>query len=113
MGERKPKPQKDAALGARTHYAADTRRLALAFKSGQVWYLDRCSSPELILEKASVAMVKDIATDSPWHNGDRSFLAADVRQVLDKLNMAEKIALLAGADWWHTEPVHRLSYPAS
>lgn len=48
---------------------------------------------------------------SPWHNGDRSFLEADVADLVSQLTKAEKIKLLAGADWWHTVPVPRLNIP--
>ncbi|EPE30379.1 (Trans)glycosidase [Glarea lozoyensis ATCC 20868] len=36
----------------------------------------------------------------------------DVEDVLSKLNNVEKVALLAGADWWHTIPIKRLGIPA-
>jgi len=48
---------------------------------------------------------------SPWHTGDRSFLDADVASLVKQLTKAEKIQLLAGADWWHTVPVPRLNIP--
>lgn len=32
----------------------------------------------------------------------------EVDDVLSKLNIQEKIALLSGVDFWHTAPVHRL-----
>ncbi|KAL1409700.1 hypothetical protein Q8F55_003696 [Vanrija albida] len=48
---------------------------------------------------------------SPWHTGDRSFLDADVDELLAQLTRTEKITMLAGADWWHTVPVPRLNIP--
>lgn len=48
---------------------------------------------------------------SPWHNGDRSFLDADVGELVSQLSTMEKIRMLAGADWWHTTPVPRLNIP--
>jgi hypothetical protein len=36
------------------------------------------------------------------------FSSADLRKVVKALNIDEKIALLAGADWWTTVPVPRL-----
>ncbi|KAF2098736.1 putative beta-glucosidase I [Rhizodiscina lignyota] len=36
----------------------------------------------------------------------------DVDAVLEQLEDAEKIALLAGRDFWHTNPVHRLGVPS-
>ncbi|KAF4625175.1 hypothetical protein G7Y89_g12995 [Cudoniella acicularis] len=35
----------------------------------------------------------------------------DVEDLITKLNNVEKVALLAGADWWHTVPVKRLGIP--
>ncbi|KAI0262966.1 glycoside hydrolase family 3 protein [Gloeopeniophorella convolvens] len=40
------------------------------------------------------------------------FLDADVADVVKKLKLDEKIALLAGPDWWNTFPVERLDVPA-
>jgi len=36
----------------------------------------------------------------------------DVEDVLEKLNIDEKIALLSGTDFWHTASVSRLGVPA-
>lgn len=36
----------------------------------------------------------------------------DVEDVLGKLNIEEKIALLSGTDFWHTASVPRLGIPA-
>ncbi len=36
----------------------------------------------------------------------------DVEDVLSQLNIAEKVALLSGVDFWHTAPVHRLGVPS-
>ncbi|EXJ81029.1 beta-glucosidase [Capronia epimyces CBS 606.96] len=36
----------------------------------------------------------------------------DVEDVLSQLNIAEKVALLSGIDFWHTAPVHRLGVPS-
>jgi beta-glucosidase len=36
----------------------------------------------------------------------------DVEEVLSKLDLSEKIALLSGVDFWHTAPVHRLGVPS-
>jgi len=36
----------------------------------------------------------------------------DVEDVLDKLNIDEKVALLSGTDFWHTASVPRLGVPA-
>ncbi len=36
----------------------------------------------------------------------------DVEDVLEKLNIDEKIALLSGTDFWHTASVPRLGVPA-
>jgi hypothetical protein len=48
---------------------------------------------------------------SPWHNGSRAFLTASVPDLVSRLTKYEKIKLLAGADWWHTVPIHRLNIP--
>ena len=50
--------------------------------------------------------------ESRWHNGDRSFMAADVETLVGQMTMEEKILTLAGADWWHTLPVPRLNIPS-
>ena len=36
------------------------------------------------------------------------FAHADIQAVLDKLTTSEKIAMLAGADWWNTVAIPRL-----
>ena len=36
----------------------------------------------------------------------------DVEEALTKLDIAEKISLLSGIDFWHTAPVHRLGIPS-
>lgn len=36
------------------------------------------------------------------------FSRADLRKVIKALDINEKIALLAGADWWTTVPIPRL-----
>ncbi|WVQ77316.1 hypothetical protein IAR50_007000 [Cryptococcus sp. DSM 104548] len=43
---------------------------------------------------------------------DRSFLTADVDDLLRQLSTEEKIALLAGKDWWNTVDVPRLNIPS-
>jgi beta-glucosidase len=37
--------------------------------------------------------------------------SVEVEDVLSKLDIAEKVALLSGIDFWHTVPVHRLGVP--
>ncbi|PBP21981.1 glycosyl hydrolase family 3 N terminal domain-containing protein [Diplocarpon rosae] len=36
----------------------------------------------------------------------------DVEDILSKLNLVEKVSLLAGADWWHTVPIPKHGVPA-
>lgn len=36
----------------------------------------------------------------------------EVEDALSQLNIAEKISLLSGIDFWHTAPVHRLGVPS-
>ncbi|TYJ51625.1 hypothetical protein B9479_007795 [Cryptococcus floricola] len=43
---------------------------------------------------------------------DKSFLTADVDDLLKQLTTDEKIALLAGKDWWNTVDVPRLNIPS-
>ncbi|KAL0071632.1 hypothetical protein AAF712_001489 [Marasmius tenuissimus] len=43
---------------------------------------------------------------------DRSFLDADVQQLVKKLSLDEKISLLGAPNWWNTHSVDRLSIPA-
>ncbi len=39
------------------------------------------------------------------------YATADLRAVLDSLTVAEKVSLLAGADWWNTVPIPRVGVP--
>ncbi|KAI0027418.1 glycoside hydrolase family 3 protein [Vararia minispora EC-137] len=43
---------------------------------------------------------------------DRSFLEADIDELVKKLRPEEKVALLAGPNWWNTSSVERLHIPA-
>lgn len=36
----------------------------------------------------------------------------EVEDAISKLDIAEKISLLSGLDFWHTVPVHRLGIPS-
>ena len=42
---------------------------------------------------------------------DKSFLDADIKQLLKEMTMDEKVSLLAGAGWWDTVPVPRKNIP--
>lgn len=42
----------------------------------------------------------------------RSFLTADITDLVSKLNVDEKIALLSASNWWNTVAVDRLGIPA-
>lgn len=42
----------------------------------------------------------------------RQFLEEDVKDLVSKLSMDEKIALLGAPNWWNTTPIERLSIPA-
>jgi len=42
----------------------------------------------------------------------RSFLTADVHELVRKLNADEKIALLGAPNWWNTTSIERLQIPA-
>ena len=46
-----------------------------------------------------------------WHTSVRSFLDANVVDLVKQMTRREKIELLAGADWWHTTPNSRLDIP--
>ncbi|GAA5942574.1 beta-glucosidase H [Sporobolomyces koalae] len=39
------------------------------------------------------------------------YASADLHAVLDSLTVAEKVSLLAGADWWNTVPIPRVGVP--
>ncbi|KAJ7046512.1 glycoside hydrolase family 3 protein [Mycena alexandri] len=43
---------------------------------------------------------------------DRSFLQADVLDLVRKLNTNEKISLLGAPNWWNTTPIPRLNIPS-
>jgi len=43
---------------------------------------------------------------------DRSFLTADVDELVAKLKTDEKIALLGAPNWWNTTSVPRLNIPS-
>lgn len=42
----------------------------------------------------------------------RSFLDADVEDLLKKLSTDEKISLLGAPNWWNTTPIERLEIPS-
>jgi beta-glucosidase len=42
----------------------------------------------------------------------RSFLNASIPELLSKLKTEEKIALLAGPNWWNTSEIQRLGIPS-
>lgn len=42
----------------------------------------------------------------------RSFLEADVKRLVNKLTLDEKISLLSAPDWWNTSSVKRLNIPS-
>lgn len=41
-----------------------------------------------------------------------NFAQADLKAVLEQLNLDEKVSLLAGADWWNTVPIPRIGVPS-
>jgi len=43
---------------------------------------------------------------------DRSFLTANVDDLVKKLSVAEKVALLGAPNWWNTSSVPRLNIPS-
>ncbi|KAK7060136.1 hypothetical protein VNI00_000900 [Paramarasmius palmivorus] len=43
---------------------------------------------------------------------NRSFLDADISELVSKLTLDEKISLLGAPDWWNTMPVERLEIPS-
>lgn len=45
-------------------------------------------------------------------NMDRSFLTANIDDVLDRMSLTEKITLLGGEDWWRTVAIPRLAVPS-
>jgi len=42
---------------------------------------------------------------------DKSFLDADINQLVKQLTMDEKVSLLAGSGWWETVSVPRKNIP--
>jgi beta-glucosidase len=42
---------------------------------------------------------------------DRSFLTADIDELLGQLTLDERIALLGAPSWWSTTPIGRLGIP--
>lgn len=42
----------------------------------------------------------------------RSFIDADIDELLQKLTMDEKISLLGAPNWWNTTAIPRLDIPA-
>jgi beta-glucosidase len=42
---------------------------------------------------------------------DKSFLDADINQLVKSLTMDEKVSLLAGSGWWETVSVPRKNIP--
>lgn len=42
---------------------------------------------------------------------DKSFLDADIKQLLKEMTMDEKVSLLAGSGWWETVSVPRKNVP--
>jgi beta-glucosidase len=42
---------------------------------------------------------------------DKSFLDADIKQLVKELTMDEKVSLLAGSGWWETVSVPRKNIP--
>ncbi|KAH7168187.1 beta-glucosidase-like protein [Fusarium sp. MPI-SDFR-AT-0072] len=43
---------------------------------------------------------------------DRSFLTASVEDLVDRMSLTEKVAFLAGEDWWRTVALPRLNIPS-
>jgi len=55
------------------------------------------------------AALREAPTSNGNHRISKDF---DVQETLEKLTTAEKIALISGADFWHTASVPRLGIPA-
>lgn len=43
---------------------------------------------------------------------DRSFIDADLDEIISKLTVQEKAALIAGKDFWRTSAIPRLNVPS-
>lgn len=43
---------------------------------------------------------------------DRSFLTANIADVVQELTLDEKIILLSGKNWWETVPIPRVNVPS-